>query len=177
MTTIILLFIILVIWHFIYQAILLPTLRLRLRFELFKIRDKVRKLKIDEKEVFSDEAYYFTENSVNSLLQNLHFIEFSTLVEAKKFFNSNKKASERIEKIEEVFSNCASNKVSEIHNDISTVFILTLFANSGSWIIYIVPIVLIALTFGGIKRLVEKMLFLSDGDYDKILTNKDIALT
>ncbi len=177
MITLILIFTFLVLWHFVYQSILLPTIRLKLRFELFKIRDKIRNLKISYNEGFPDEAFRFTESSINSLLLNLHFLEFSTLFEAKRIFNSDKKVAARIEKIEELFSNCSIEEINKSHSEISNIFIFTLLANSGSWIIFIIPVALIALTFSGIKRIVEKMVFLNDKDYDRILNNKDIALT
>jgi len=45
----------LAVYHFVYEGILAPSFRLKLRFELFELRDELRKLKISHAEDLRDE--------------------------------------------------------------------------------------------------------------------------
>lgn len=60
--------------HFVYEAILAPSLRLELRFELFRLRDEVRRLKIDnlsaraKEPEFVDAHYEYLQDSINALI-------------------------------------------------------------------------------------------------------------
>jgi hypothetical protein len=59
MTTAIIIFLALTVFHFVYESILAPSFRLSLRFRLFVLGDEVRKLKIECAESLNDELLCF----------------------------------------------------------------------------------------------------------------------
>lgn len=177
MSTLILIFILLVLWHFIYQAIILPSLRMKLRFKLFVLRDKIRALKIKHQKDFNEETFMFLEGRINAIVKNLPFIEFSTIYDANKFIKSDKKIEEKIRERMRNIERCELNDVKDVYNDSVNIFILTLLANSGSWGPIIIPIAILIITFQAGKNLIKEVLLLSDNDLDRVISNKDIALT
>lgn len=177
MSTLIILFIILALWHFVYQAILLPSFRLKLRFKLFTLRDETRALKMKHQNDFSEETFRWLEGRINSIIANLRFIEFSTLYEANKFIKSDKKIEEKIRKRMSDIEDCKIVEVRDVYNDSLKIFLLTLLANGGSWGIFLIPIALLTITFQVGMNLIKEVLLLSDNDLERFITNKDVALT
>lgn len=71
--------------HFVYESILAPSIRLELRFELFKLRDEVRSLKINNlsskvsEPQFVDEHYGYLQDSINALLCILYRYDLAAI--------------------------------------------------------------------------------------------------
>jgi hypothetical protein len=80
MTTAIVILLALAVFHFAYEAILAPSLRLSLRFRLFVLRDEVRRLKIECLESLNDNHFVFLQGSINGLISMLHRVDMALLV-------------------------------------------------------------------------------------------------
>ncbi len=72
--------------HFVYESILAPSMRLELRFELFKLRDEVRFLKMKNlsskaasEPEFVDEHYGYLQDSINALLCVLYRYDIAAI--------------------------------------------------------------------------------------------------
>ena len=65
MTTTILVLLALAVFHFVYESILAPSLRLSLRFRLFALRDEARQLKIECVDSLNDAHCVFLQASIN----------------------------------------------------------------------------------------------------------------
>jgi len=170
------LFIILVIWHFVYQAILLPSFRLKLRFEFFSLRDKLRLLKIRYKSDINDNLYHYLHDQINSNLHNLHYLDFGLLYEAYIKLKNDSRFNKVVEDRMNLFKNCQVDEIKDIHSEIADLFLKALVTNSGGWTIYIIPPSIIFLLFKGIKNLVNKITFIPERDIDKLFIDKG-ALT
>jgi hypothetical protein len=72
MTTLFLIFVALVVLHFIIEGIIAPSERSKVRLELFALRDRVRHTKIDNPVEFDDELYDHMQEHVNRSIHLLH---------------------------------------------------------------------------------------------------------
>ncbi len=171
MTTTLFIFFTIGIFHLIYQSLLLPTIRLNLRFKLFSLRDELRLLKHQKGDDLDDKVVYDLQKTINKNINNLAYIDFSTIYKTNKYFEENPKLNSKIEIRKNYLDSSPVSEVKTIYKENVKLFLLTIAANSGGWIIYIIPAIIIALTFNSIKNLVRKLVFVPEYDLDKIVTN------
>ena len=65
---------VLAILHFIYEAIILPTIRWNLRNELFSLRDKLRNVVIN-KEQYDPATFELAHSGINHFINRLHHLD------------------------------------------------------------------------------------------------------
>src|SRR5258708_36909923 len=78
MNTMVVLFIalvILAIFHFVYQTILAPSFKFEARLKLFRLRDRLRRLKIDNSDLLNDRLFCEIQERINR--QIYYFVRFT----------------------------------------------------------------------------------------------------
>lgn len=148
--------ILLAIWHFLYESIILPTLRMKLRYQLFECRDQLVRLNTGnsiDNDVF-DTLYY----SINSTISRLPYITLSLVWESKVLLRDNKRLREKISKRKKMIDNCNNNNIKEIDMQAAEITLKALVANSGAWIIYTLPFILLIFIFSAIVSKVRNYL-------------------
>lgn len=158
----------LAIIHFVYEGIIAPSIRLELRYEAFKMRDKLRKLKIEHGDQVSDEIFQILQRSLNNEIALLHRANISNFYYASKELGNSKKAQEEIERIERLVSECPIEEVQEIRNSGVTNIAAAFVVNAGGWLIYIIPIALIVKSYNSIILLAKRLMGLSESDIDRM---------
>jgi len=151
-------FLLIGMYHLIYEGILLPSLRLRLRFRLFEIRDRLRTLKHLDARCCSDQAFNFLQDSINNGLGMLHRTDLIMLFKVEQQIESSELLRNRLEKRNSVLSEVFDPDIIEIRKDINHVARYAVLLNSGGWFIYIIPAMITVLAFGKIKGLVKELL-------------------
>ncbi|MGH8330614.1 MAG: hypothetical protein ACRER3_22985, partial [Pseudomonas fluorescens] len=66
MTYAVLSFMFLAFVHFVFESILAPSFRLKLRFEIFALRDELRLLKIECESSLHDKHFEYLQSSLNT---------------------------------------------------------------------------------------------------------------
>lgn len=69
--------------HFIYESILAPSWRLRLRFRLFALRDELRALKGECRGLLDDEHFAYLQDSINTMIAMLHRYDVAAVAAAE----------------------------------------------------------------------------------------------
>jgi hypothetical protein len=142
------LFVILVVfcfWHFVYEAILLPTLRLKLRFQLYALRDAIRDLKIDQNHRFNDVEFNHMHSIINSMLQILPILDLRFVRRMVREEIKNPDLNSIIEQRRQMIESCSVGRVREIYNELSTWMNYAVLANSFGLLMYLMPVFLIRL--------------------------------
>jgi hypothetical protein len=154
MTYILLTVTFLAITHFIYEAILAPSMRLKARFDLFRLRDELRSLKINHGEILDNKHFTYLHDSINTAINMIPRFELMTIsimiTELKKDRELGRKLNERLR----VMDDCTIPDVIMIRKKITDIALRAYFINSGMWFYYLLPI---ALTLGLYKALKEKI--------------------
>ena len=150
---------ILAFYHFIYESILLPSFRLNIRFRLFKLRDELRNLKIEDHDI--DEFMYdHLEVSINDKIRLLHIINIQLLHTFSKDLKNNKSLAKKVSELTKRLEECQSEKMQRIRYKIMKYTTLALAVNSGGWFIYMIPIILGILLWNSIKALIKSTVFI-----------------
>lgn len=155
-------FILIALYHLVYEGILLPSLRLRLRYYLFELRDRVRNLKNINNDCCSDQAFSYIQDTINNGLTMLHRTDLIMLMSIESHVENNEILKKQINRRTEVLSKVEDNEVKSVMRSISHVGRAAVLLNSGGWFIYVIPALLTIATFGRIKGLVKELLVFPD---------------
>jgi hypothetical protein len=171
----IILFIFFAILHLVYESIIAPSLRLKLRYELFKLRDRVRSLKIIHGHQFSDVHFSYLEDSINTLLQSLQNFDAITLAIATIAISKDKELQRRAETRAKILDGCAIKEAVGIR--IATIAIANkaLRVNNGGWFIYLLPLLMVLMFYKTITSSVKKLFSLSERDFNKVTPTRQFA--
>lgn len=154
MTYFIVTMIIIVTFHFIYDGIILPSIRLHFRNELFALRDSLRNMQINGLITKEDDvAFSIVEGSINNSLNNLHNLNFSMLIRTPI---NHERATLRLEAV----NNAKNSEITTIFNSVSGIMLRVFVANMGGWLIYILPIAILINYLNKVRLSVKDLLLL-----------------
>ena len=160
MATLIVIICVLALLHFVYDGIVAPSLRLRLRFRLFALRDRLRDVKFVEGDRVSDEVFLCLQNGINGATRLLSIFDVSTMVQASREIERDKEVAQRLAKREELLRWCPVEEVAEIRRQVGTTMFYALCVNSGAWFLFVAPIGVIVVCIKSLLQWV-KSLFLT----------------
>jgi hypothetical protein len=154
--------------HFIYESIIAPSLRLKLRFELFALRDELRLLKIDCGHRLDDRLFDHLQASLNTLIRVLPRMDLTTLAAVKRELRTNPQVREQVEARSKVLDECGIPKLREIRSRSLQVAAKAFAVNGGGWGIYLLPLLLPLVSYAGIRKAIKASLLLSEPDLNKV---------
>ena len=171
MENILLIIVILSIFHFIYEGIVAPTLRVYQRNKLFVLRDKLREIDYQELKGNDKYAYEYIERGLNNIISNLpklNSYSFHRYIEKiEKDSKLKKEITTRSEKIKQT----SIQDLKEIYEEAGKVTYDTVCINSGAWFIYLIPIVLSILFFSKGLRLAKDFFVTPNDQTEKSIVN------
>ena len=160
--------------HFVYGGIIAPSIRLCIRNDLFALRDRIRRLIIEDKISSSDkEMAIFVDEGISLFIKKLPSFNISTYLAIKKEISQNKEWAETIE-----------NRINSIHNvenkEIYHIFEktnLTLeraFICNSPIVLFLFPIILLAILFElmiimEFKKLISQLLMTPTKDAHRFI--------
>ncbi|OCH57561.1 hypothetical protein A6D98_19365 [Aliivibrio fischeri] len=170
----VILFIICIV-HYVYQVIILPSIRQSARDELFVLRDKLRARLIEVQGVSDKKtlrAFKEVDTGINRSLNRLHMLTFSNFVRITIHMEQpSKKNEESRKKFHSLLENADDEMPLEIFQEVGRVLQNTLVMNSLMFVVYLSPIVLvikfIASIYERIKNIENIML-------DRVIIQRDI---
>ncbi|MBI5770894.1 MAG: hypothetical protein HZA93_24160 [Verrucomicrobia bacterium] len=144
-------------WHFIYEAIVLPSLLQHTRFKLFALRDRLRALKAESPVQCADEPFHLLDNSLSWRMDNLPRL---TIVYAQRLHRRIERDAalrEQLESRARLLESCQLPEFVEIWKESNVLTTHALGINSGGWFIYLLPIAYVMAIWDGIQRLVRSV--------------------
>ena len=168
MDYVIIAFVTLAFAHFVYEAIVAPSIRLKKRFELFRLRDELRIIKVRQGAKLNDKHYNFLQNSINALIRNLSAFDFSTMVRAHWDLLHDKELAKRIDAHAKILDDCSIDAVKEIRRNSIRTARDAFVVNTGGWAVYVVPVVVLLSCLSAIKNGVKQLLSMSEPEFERV---------
>lgn len=153
----ILLFVLLALWHFVYESILAPSWRMRLRNQLFACRDELRCIRIEDDEL-PQEVFLCLQQMLNNAILYLHAIRPSTLHELKSEIESNAGLRRLVANRRKIIADCGIQEIQQIDRKVTMIISEAFVANAGGWLVYMVPIALCVAFKEWVTQSIEKIL-------------------
>lgn len=170
MTEIIASFLIIVsLFHFIYEAIVLPSIRQHYRNRLFALRDRLRSIYINQKDAIDYEIFNLIHDSLSNFINRIHTLTISTEAEFVRMYNTDENFRKIIDKRRTMVDGCEHKELKRIVEQANAILKRSFIANAGAWFIYIIPIVLMAHFFQKISRTAKEIFVLSGNELDGLI--------
>jgi|SRR5580704_13209171 hypothetical protein len=158
------------LWHFIYEAVLLPSIRLNLRFKLFSLRDRLRNLKMECQENCPDDSFHLLDDSLSWQMDNLHKMTFSLLFDTIHLMKKEPALAQEMERREKIYTNCQIPEFIKIRNEQNVIAVHVVGSNSVGWLIYLLPIIFIGALWKRVSGWVKLMGDTPNTELDRIST-------
>jgi hypothetical protein len=155
--------------HFIYEAILAPSLRFELRLKLFALRDEIRILKLQHPDSLSDEVFRDLQSSLNATISRLKLIDLRILKTAYDSFEHDEKLRKRAEQRDELINACPIPEVRAIRQRQIWLVGYALLINSGGWVPYLVPVLISLFCAGRVMVQIRAVFALPENEINKIV--------
>lgn len=137
--------------HFIYEGIIAPSLRMRLRNEMFVLRDELRALKITDDDRCSDDVFAIAHNGINQYINRLHWLTISFMADFTKA-HRNPEFRKEVKRRRDLVSHSPCHEVQHIVLRGNKVLENAFFVNSAITFAYFVPIILVIELLASAKR-------------------------
>jgi hypothetical protein len=154
--------------HFVYESILAPSLRLRLRFELFSLRDELRDLGMGGQAALDDRQFEYLQDSLNLLISVLDRFDGTTLIAVEKELRRNPLLRAQTEMRLSVVERCENLRARSIRAQCVRIAAQALAVNHGGACLYVLPLALPSLGYSRLRRLIAASLSLSDARLAKV---------
>ena len=173
MSLLIILFFILVIVHFIYESIISPSIRLKLRYDLFVIRDQLRGFKESRSNEFNDEIYSYLQNSINNLIKFLPIINILSISQAEQKFNEDEALRKEVVIVTRLLEDCKSVDVQRIRGKTRRIFALAIIVNNGMLLLYSLPFAFLNFFakafFKRVVSAIQELLYMPENEFARVV--------
>jgi hypothetical protein len=152
-------------WHFLWDGIISPTWRLKLRYEVFEVRDRLRH--IHATEGLPDELFERLHGATNAAIRLISSLTPSLILSADALMRNDPELQEEIHRREELVSRQADERLIQITADTNRVLVTAALVNAGGWLVWVVPI---AVCFVILKRgtnLVRRLVMLNEDEIQR----------
>lgn len=160
MATLILIIAILAGYHYFMESVVLPSFRFKVKCNLLALRDRLAVLKINHTEDISEKTFTGLNVFVTIMANNLPYLNIVDFIQQSKKIRKNNESDQIVKE----FENHKLPEIKQIFEETSKNAAKALFINSASWMIYLLPfiiiIVLFSLVFHGISR-IKSLIFYS----------------
>lgn len=165
------------IWHFTYESLIAPNLRLKMRHDLFIERDKLYNIKISEDTKAVDKA------AIDIIDQNIKFmkvrmseITIHSLMQFKKLYESDEKLRSKIDNIELKISSSENSDIKSIDKKLNRIATNALLINSGGWLVYLLPFAILKAMLSdlinGIKQISREITIIPNYQFDNMQSKR-----
>lgn len=125
--------------HFIYEAIILPSIRMANRFKLFALRDRLRALRLINGIAIDDEAFNALDSSLSWQIENQHRLTFSLARGAEKHYSQDEQFRAEVDRRVAVINACQSHDFVSIRQEAANYMANSIGWNGGVLLLFLVP--------------------------------------
>ena len=141
--------------HYAYESILLPSIRLRLRYRVFHLRDILRRLKADKSSVVDDEAFRYMEDALNISAVYLFKFSVHSFIDVQREFKKNPNLLKQVEHRQRIMEACQTAELQDIYRQLIRITLVALSSNS---LIFFLSVLILLIPVWVVKVLSLKVL-------------------
>lgn len=171
MKTLLLLFLVASVWHFVYENIIAPSIRLHLRNRLFVLRDELRQARVDGIKTEDEKAFWFVHNGINNFLNRLPSITLERTMALSEECNKNESFKRELDEHINAVVNSNDFRIRNAFEKANSVIEASIITNMGGWFIYIIPVAIAISVMEKLSRLTAELIVTPAKDVERFLPN------
>lgn len=157
------------IWHFIYEVIIAPSIRLNLRNRLFKLRDELRQIKIDGISSQDEKAFWFVHDGINNFLNRIPSLTLERVKALDAEYENNKALKRVMNEHLSAVKNSSDLRIKDVFTKTNSVIGAAIITNMGGWFIYLIPICFIVLTMKKLSNYASELIVAPTKDVERLM--------
>lgn len=126
--------------HFIYEGIVMPSIRLSIRHRFFALRDQLRDLKFEHGDDIGDYVFNMIDEGLSNNISNLHNINFYVIGKINNHIDADESLRSFIVGRMKLIEDCKVDEVKKITSKSRQYLLNAALVNSGAWFVYLLPI-------------------------------------
>lgn len=142
--------------HYLYEAVLAPTFRLKIRHELFELRDSLHKIKLDKLSKDDREIVAIIEASINNVLDRMTHINIVNIIRLHSEYAHDKEFKKIIDDFKAKMSISHNDGIKNIDRHLTILTGKALLANNAALLVYLSPIFIAIRLISNVYRYVKK---------------------
>jgi len=154
--------------HFIYESILAPSFRLKIRYEALALRDELRLLKMQRGGTLDDKHYEYLQDSINTMISNLARFDVATLGLSGRVYNRDLEFRVRVDERARLLEDCTLPEARSLRRRNVVLVERAILVNSGMLVAPLVPFVLMGVGLSALKQRIRKLASLSEPDFKRV---------
>ena len=169
MSTILILMTLVAMFHFVYEGIIAPSIQVGLRNKLFVVRDEIRRAKIENVEPANEEAFWYVHDGINGWLTRIPLVTLTNQFAAIRAYRTEPELRKNVDMRVALVKGCSDDRVKAAKEKASFIIWEASIANSGGWLVYLVPIAVVLATFKNMKRFATGLLLSPEKTTEKLM--------
>lgn len=153
--------------HFILETVVVPSQLLRLRYQVFALRDRLRRLK-SEDPALTDEVFRNLEDKLNGCVNILPYLTVSVVVRVEAQFANNPELSAQAEAGEKLLRLSPVAEAREIRGEVVRILTRAIQWNCLGLMIYGVPLYLAWMWVYRLFKAIDRMASLPSQDMNRL---------
>jgi hypothetical protein len=145
METFIIIIVVLALFHFVYEAIILPSILRKLYFKIEKLKDEAISIVLESNGKIPPIEFNITICSLDYLSRNIKSFNFIKILKGYIFAKNNPDAIKKYEKIET--ENSSNKKLLKLKKEEIDIVFPAFLANSFMLILYLLPVIFVVTVF------------------------------
>ena len=155
----------LAVMHFFYEGIILPSIRLSLRYKLFALRDQLRALL--GRSGAAGDVFLVQQSAINNSIKILNRIDTAMMATFSQQMRADDSMRRRVEKRVKIVENYECEDFQKIVAETHRIFRLAAISNMGGCCFYVVPIFALCLCFDKLKVWAKDIVSVPEGELAK----------
>ena len=155
MATLLLILIVLALVHVVYETIIAPTLRLRMKYRFFELRDQAVLLRLEEPKALPDPLYQHLLDAINGSMCYISDLSLMGILRLKPSEEERLRAEQRIREL----ANADAPEVRQMAKALRINMISVLVINSTGMLLAVIPIIVFVFTLLNVWRDIETLAF------------------
>lgn len=161
--------------HFVYNGILLPSIRMHLRNSLFALRDELRLMKIKKQLPSENKVIDLLHDGINNVLDRLPSLTLESVLKIKESLKNDPLLIKEINSRLLIIEKCKNIELVRINRRTNTILLYTFLANSGGLLLWILPGLLMYRWGSKIKTYTKDLIAAPSSKAEKLIPSNKFA--
>lgn len=163
-------------WHFVYEGIIAPSIRMHLRNKLFALRDELRAAKAVGIAREDEQAFWFVHDGINNFLNRLPGLTMERTRRLRSAYESDSKLRDTLKAHLDKVLSAEDPVIRSVFDRTNEVIRIAFVTNAGGWFIYIVPLACSILLMGSLTKAAKWVLLAPTSAIERLIPMRPVAV-
>lgn len=157
------------VWHFVYQAIWLPTIHMKQRNRLFALRDRLRTYHFDHPDTGHERAFAIAQDGINNCIHSVEVLGLHFQIRIGRRYENDAVFRASVKERRQVLKDANCKEIDEVVDEANEALREIFVFNSGGWFVYVVPVAIGMIFYKRTARAAKDLFASGTGDAAMLL--------